>query len=138
VQSDVTEYASKSTHGTALGLQVPGGPDLGGIQIASNGDVVVQNVEDDATLNQILTFPHGATKPSNTIQYPGTGWGTGFKFFALSGNRFYAPAYIVENFSDVATRPAQFAYPSGRELLVQKTISSTEPFAYGMAVSPGK
>ena len=49
---------------------------------------------DDATLNQILTFPHGSTKPSNTIQYPGTGWGTGFKFFALSGNRFYAPAYM--------------------------------------------
>ena len=138
VQSDVTEYAYKLTHGKALGLQVPGGPDLGGIQIASNGDVVVQNVEDDATLNQILTFPHGSTKPSNTIQYPGTGWGTGFKFFALSGNRFYAPAYIVENFSDVVTRPAEFAYSSGRELLVQKTISSTEPFAYGMAVSPGK
>lgn len=138
VQSDVTEYAYKSTHGKALGLQVPGGPELGGIQIGSNGDVVVQNVQDDATLNQILTFPHGATKPSSTIQYPGTGWGTGFKFFSLAGNRFYAPAYIVENFLDVATRPAQFAYPSGRELLVQKTISSTEPFAYGMAVSPGK
>jgi hypothetical protein len=138
VESDVTEYGYKSTHGTALGLQVPGGPALGGIQIASNGDVVVENVEDDATLNQILTFPHGSKKPSHTIQYPGTGWGTSFKFFALSGDRFYAPAYIVENFLDVATRPAAFAYPSGRELLVQKTISSTEPFAYGMAVSFGK
>ena len=126
------------THGKALGLQVPGRLISVGFKIASNGDIVVQNVQDDATLNQILTFPHGATKPSNTIQYPGTGWGTGFKFFALSGKRFHAPAYIVENFPDVVTRPAQFAYPSGRELLVQKTISSTEPFAYGMAVSPGK
>lgn len=138
VQSDVTEYANKSTHGTALGLKVPGGPGLGGIQIASDGDVVVENVEDDATLNQILTFPHGSKKLSSEIQYPGTGWGTGFKFFALSGSRFYAPAYIVENFSDVVTQPAEFGYPSGRELLVQKTSSSTEPFAYGMAVSPGK
>ncbi|HEX4012327.1 MAG TPA: hypothetical protein VHX17_00400 [Candidatus Cybelea sp.] len=136
--SDVTKYAYKSTHGTALGLQVPGGPDLGGIQIAGNGDLVVQNVQDDATLNQVLTFPQGSKTPSNTIQYPGVGWGTGFKFFALSGKRFYAPAYIMENYGDVATRPAQFAYPSGRELLVQKTISSTEPFVYGMAVSPGK
>jgi hypothetical protein len=138
VVSDVTEYAYKSTHGTALGLQVPGGPALGGIQIASNGDVVVENVEDDATLNQVLSYPHGSKKPSSTIQYPGTGWGTSFKFFALSGNRFYAPAYIVESYLDVATRPAKFAYPSARELLVQKTSSSTEPFAYGMAVSPRK
>ncbi|HEY1867142.1 MAG TPA: hypothetical protein VGG70_02530, partial [Candidatus Cybelea sp.] len=97
-----------------------------------------ENVEDDATLNQILIYPHGSTKPSHTIQYPGVGWGTGFKFFALLGNRFFAPAYILENYSYVASRPAEFAYPSGHQLLVEKSLSASRPIAYGMAVSPGK
>jgi len=138
VQSDVIEYPNKSTSGTPLGLQVPGGPDLGGIKVASNGDLLVENAQDDATLNQILTFPHGSTSPSNTIQYPGVGWGTGFKYFALMGNRIFAPAYVAPNFLYVATTPAEFAYPSGRELKVQGKLSSAVPFAYGFAISPGR
>ncbi len=138
LQSDVIKYGNKSTTGKALGLKVPGGPQLGGIQVASNGDLVVQNVQDDATVNQILTFPHGSISPSNTIQYPGTGWGTGFKFFALSGNRIFAPAYVAPNFSFVAATPAEFSYPSGRQVIVQSKLGSTGPFSYGFAVSPGK
>jgi hypothetical protein len=136
LQSDVIEYPRKSTKGKPLGLQVPGGPQLGGIQIASNGNLVIQNVQDDATLNQILTFPPGSTKPSNTIQYPGTGWGTGFIFFALTGNRIFAPAYIAPNFSFIVSTPAEFAYPSGRQVAVQSKLGG--PFSYGFAVSPPK
>lgn len=138
LQSDVIEYANKSTTGTALGLQPPGGPQIGGLQVASNGDLLVQNGQDDATVNQILTFPHGSTSPSNTIQYPGTGWGTAFKFFALMGNRIFAPAYVAPNFSYVAATPAEFAYPSGRQINVQSKLGSTGPFSYGFAVSPGE
>ena len=105
--------------------------------MTSAGDIVVENGQADATLNQILTYTHGSTKPSNTIQYGGVGWGTGFKFFALLDDRLFAPAYVAESFSDVATTLAEFAYPSGRQRFVQTPLGSSQPFAYGIAVSPG-
>jgi hypothetical protein len=137
VESDVIKYAYKSTKGKAMHLQVPGGPELGGIALTTQGDLVVENVQDDATLNQVLTFAGGSKKPTSTIQYGGTGWGTAFKFFALLGNRFYAPAYIAENLSDIAGTPAEFAYPSGRQLFVQDPAHEAGPWSYGFAVSPG-
>jgi hypothetical protein len=137
VESDVIKYAYQSTKGKALGLHVPGGPELGGIAVDSQADIIVQNVQADATLNQILTFLHGSKAPSNTIQYGGTGWGTAFKFFALAGNRFYAPAYIAPSLGYIADTPAAFAYPSGRQLFVQNPATVAGPWSYGFAVSPG-
>lgn len=137
VESDVIKYAYQSTKGKALNLQVPGGPQLGGIAVTTRGDLVVENVQDDATLNQILTFASGSKEPTSTIQYGGTGWGTAFKFFALLGNRFYAPAYIAESLSYIAGTPAEFAYPSGRQLMVQDPARAAGPWSYGFAVSPG-
>jgi hypothetical protein len=137
-QSDVREYAYRSTHGKALHLHVPGGPELGGIAVTSAGDIVVENDQDDATLNQVLTFAQGSKKPLQTIQYGGVGWGTGFKYFALFGDRLFAPAYVVENFGYVVTTLAEFDYPSGREVFVQNPALTSLPFAYGIAVSPGK
>jgi hypothetical protein len=136
VQSDVREYGYQSTQGKALHLHVPGGPDLGGVAVTSSGDIVVENGEDDATLNQILTYKPGSKRPSSVIQYGGAGWGTGFKFFALLGNKLFAPAYIAENFSYVATSLAAFDYPSGRELFVQNPALISQPWSYGIAVSP--
>jgi hypothetical protein len=136
-QSDVREYAYQSTHGKALHLHVPGGPALGGIAVTAAGDIVVENEQDDATLNQVLTFAHGSKKPLTRIQYGGAGWGTGFKFFALFGDRLFAPAYVVESFGYVVTTLAEFDYPSGREVFVQNPTLTSLPFAYGIAASPG-
>jgi hypothetical protein len=137
-QSDVRKYAYQSTHGKSLRLHVPGGPDLGGIALTSSGEILVENVQDDATLNQVLTFAHDSKKPAGTIQYGGDGWGTGFKFFALLGDRLFAPAYVAESFGYVVTTIAEFDYPSGREVFVQNPALTSLPFAYGIAVSPGK
>lgn len=137
VESDVIKYARGSTKGKALNLQVPGGPQLGGIEVTAHGDLVVENVQADATLNQILTFAGGSKKPTSTIQYGGTGWGTAFKFFALLGNRIYAPAYIAQSLSYVAGTPAEFAYPSGTQLRVQDPAHEAGPWSYGFAVSAG-
>jgi hypothetical protein len=137
-QSDVIEYPYGSTQGKALHLHVPGGPDLGGVAVTSTGELVVENDQDDATLNQILTFVHRSKKPTTSIQYGGSGWGTAFKFFALSGNRLFGSAYIAENLPFVVTALAEFDYPSGRELSVQKPTGTSQPFIYGVAVSPGK
>ncbi|HEX3672078.1 MAG TPA: hypothetical protein VHT92_10300 [Candidatus Cybelea sp.] len=137
VESDVIKYANRSTKGRALNLQVPGGPQLGGIEVTPRGALVVENVQADATLNQILTFARGSKKPTSTIQYGGTGWGTVFKFFALLGNRVYAPAYIVQSLSYIAATPAEFAYPSGTQVLVQDPAHGAGPWSYGFAVSAG-
>jgi hypothetical protein len=134
VESDVIEYPYGSTKGKALGLEVPGGPELGGLAFDAKGDLLVENVQDDATLNQLLTFPQGSKTPTNTIQYGGTGWAS-FKYFALDGNRYFAPAYIAENLSYVPSPAAAFEYPSGRQLFAQTTPLA---FAYGIALSPGK
>ena len=137
VQSDVIKYPYQSTQGKALNLKVPGGPQLGGIAVDARGDLVVQNLQADATLNQILTFARGSNKPSSTVQYGGSGWGTAFKFFALHGKRLYAPAYIAQSFAYILDTPAAFAYPSGRQLFVQNPASAPGPWSYGFAVSPG-
>ncbi|HXB84084.1 MAG TPA: hypothetical protein VNU22_12115 [Candidatus Acidoferrum sp.] len=137
VESDVIKYGYQSTKGKALNLQVPGGPQLGGIAVTQSGDLVVENVEDDATLNQILTFGGGSKKPTSTIQYGGTGWGTAFKFFALLENRLYAPAYVAQSLSFLVGTPAEFTYPSGRQLSVQDPAHAAGPWSYGFAVSPG-
>jgi hypothetical protein len=134
LQSDVIEYPYGSTRGKALGLNVPGGPDLGGLAFDAKGDLLVENVQDDATLNQLLTFPPGSKTPANTIQYGGTGWAS-FKYFALDGNRYFAPAYITENLSYVPSTAAAFDYPSGRQLFAQ---TAPVAFVYGMAISAGK
>lgn len=138
VESDVIEYAYRSTKGQELNLQVPGGPQLGGIAVTSHGDLVIENVQADATLNQILTFPRGSKSPSSSIQYGGSGWGTAFKFFALLGDRLYAPAYVAQSFAYVAATPAAFAYPSGKQLFVQNPATGAGPWSYGFAVSPGE
>jgi hypothetical protein len=137
-QSDVRKYPDKSIDGKALHLRVAGGADFGGVAAASPGDVIVQNVQDDATLNQVLTFAHHAKRPTSAIQYGGEGWGTGFKFFALLGNQLFAPAYVAQSFGYVVTTLAEFKYPSGREVFVQNPALTSLPFAYGVAVSPGK
>jgi hypothetical protein len=134
VESDVIEYPYGSTKGKALGLEVPGGPELGGLAFDAKGDLLVENVQDDATLNQLLTYPPGSKTPTNTIQYGGTGWAS-FKYFALDGNRYFAPAYIAENLSYVPSTAAAFDYPSGRQLFAQ---TAPIAFAYGMALSAGK
>jgi hypothetical protein len=136
-QSDVRKYPYQSVHGKALHLHVPGGSLFGGVAVNPAGDVVVENVQDDATLNQILTFAQGSGRPMRRIQYGGDGWGTGFKFFALLGHRLFAPAYVVESFGYVVTTLAEFEYPSGREVFVQNPALASLPFAYGIAVSPG-
>ncbi len=137
VESDVIKYAYQSTKGKALNLQVPGGPQLGGIAVTQRGDLVVENDQDDATLNQILTFRGGSKKPTSSIQYGGTGWGTAFKFFSLLGNALYAPAYIAQNLSFLIATPAEFAYPSGHQLFAQNPANAAGPWSYGFAVSPG-
>jgi hypothetical protein len=137
LESDVIKYTYQSTKGKTLNLQVPGGPDLGGIAVTQRGDLVVENVEDDATLNQILTFARGSKKPTSTIQYGGTGWGTAFKFFALLDDSLYAPAYIAQSLSFFVGTPAKFAYPSGRQLFVQNPANAAGPWSYGFAVSRG-
>jgi hypothetical protein len=137
-QSDVREYQYQSIHGVPLHLHVRGGALFGGIAVTSAGDIVVENVQDDATLNQVLTFAQNSKKLIGTIQYGGDGWGTGFKFFALLGQRLFAPAYVVESFSYVVTTVGEFEYPSGREIFVQNPALVSLPFAYGVAVSTGK
>lgn len=137
VESDVIRYGYQSTNGKALKLRVPGGPELGGIAVTAAGDLVVENVQADATVNQILTFAKGSRRPTSTIQYGGVGWGTAFKFFALLGNRLYAPAYIAQNFTFLIGTPAEFTYPSGRQLFVQSPANAAGPWSYGFAVSPG-
>jgi hypothetical protein len=134
LQSDVIEYPYGSIKGKALGLEVPGGPELGGLAFDAKGDLLVENVQDDATLNQLLTFRSGSKTPNNTIQYGGTGWSS-FKYFALDGNRYFAPAYIAENLSYVPSTAAAFDYPSGRQLFAQ---TAPLAFVYGMAISAGK
>jgi hypothetical protein len=136
-KSDVRKYAYQSTHGKSLHLHVPGGALFGGIAVTPEGDILVENGQDDATLNQLLTFAHDARRPTVVIQYGGDGWGDGFKFFALLGDRYFAPAYVVAGFGYVATTIAEFKYPSGREVLVQNPALTSLPFAYGFAVSTG-
>ncbi len=136
-QSDVREYTTGSTKGRALGLRARGGLDLGGIAIAPNGDIVVENGQADGTFNQLLTFPQGKKRPSNVIQYGGEGWGVGFKFFALLGGKLFAPAYVAETFSYVVTTPGAFDYPSGSQLFAENPALTSLPFAYGFAASPG-
>jgi hypothetical protein len=136
-KSDVRKYAYQSTHGRSLHLHVRGGALFGGIAVTDKGDIVVENNQDDATLNQILTYARHSRRPTSTIQYGGDGWGDGFKFFALLGDRLFAPAYVMAGFGYVATTVAEFKYPSGREVLVQNPALTSLPFAYGFAVSPG-
>jgi hypothetical protein len=136
VQSDVRKYAYQSTNGQELNLQVPGGPFLGGIAVTRNGDIVVENSQADATLNQILTFSGGSKQPSSTIQYGGVGWGTGFKYFALLGNQIFAPAYIAESLGFIANTPAEFDYPSGRQRFAENPALTSSPISYGFAASP--
>jgi hypothetical protein len=136
VQSDVRKYAYQSTKGEELNLQVSGGPFMGGIAVTPKGDIVVENSQADATLNQILTFPSGSKTPSSTIQYGGVGWGTGFKYFALLGNRIFAPAYIAESLSFIANTPAEFDYSSGRQRFAESPADTSAPISYGFAASP--
>jgi hypothetical protein len=134
-ESDVVEYAYQSTSGKHLHLRVPGGPELGGIAVDSAGELVVENVQDDATLNQILTFAKGAKRPRKPITYGGDGWGTAFKFFALLDNHLFAPAYVSELFGFVVDTVAEFDYPTGRQLFAQNPALAPAPFVYGFAVS---
>jgi hypothetical protein len=136
-KSDVRKYAYQSTRGKSLHLHVRGGALFGGIAVTSQGDILIENGQDDATLNQLLTFAHDSKRPTGMIQYGGDGWGDGFKFFALLGDRFFAPAYVVAGFGYVATTIAEFKYPSGREVFVQNPALTSLPFAYGFAASPG-
>lgn len=137
-KSDVRKYPYQSTRGRSLHLHVPGGRLFGGIAVPSAGDILVENVQADATLNQILTFAHHSKTPVGAIQYGGDGWGDGFKFFAVLGDRLFAPAYVAEGFGYIATTIAEFKYPSGHLVFVQNPALTSLPFAYGFAVSPGR
>lgn len=134
--SNVVKYSLQTKKLRNLNLQAPGGNDFGGLAIDAAGNLVVENDQADATLNQLLVFAPGSKKPSATIQYGGSGWGTSFRFFAMLGTRFVAPAYVSENFPFVISTIATFDYPSGRELHVQHREPAPAPFVYGFAVSP--
>jgi len=134
--SNVLKYSSQTKKLRNLNLQAPGGNDFGGLAIDRSGNLVLENDQADATVNQMLIFAPGSKKPSATVQYGGSGWGTSFRFFALLGTRFVAPAYVSENFPFVISTIATFDYPSGRELHVQHREPAPAPFVYGFAVSP--
>ncbi|MEO6990035.1 MAG: hypothetical protein ABI346_03910 [Candidatus Baltobacteraceae bacterium] len=129
--SDVREYAYQSTKGTELNLNVPGGPQLGGLSVDTKGNLIISNVQDDATLGQLLTFAAGSKTPTSAIQYGGEGWHP--HFFVRRGDRLFTSAFISENLTGTL---AEFDYPSGRELLVQNPTLTSTPFLYGFAASP--
>jgi hypothetical protein len=131
VQSDVRKYAYPATKGSALNLNVPGGPFLYGVTVTTTGDLIVANTQDDDTLSQILTFAHGSKTPTSTIQYGGGGWGP--EFFAVLGDQFFAPAYLSE--LPLANAMAEFAYPSGKERFVESPKLVAPGFFYGFAAS---
>jgi hypothetical protein len=145
-QTDVMKYAAGSTTGTRLHLKSPG-PGLSvfyGVTGAANGDVVVGSLHEGYAFDQILTYHPGSQTPASRIEY-GNDWYP--LFFALAGDRLFAPAFLEQggaasagilSFFDliIGDVPAEFAYPSGRELLVESPVKLTPGFYYAYAISP--
>jgi hypothetical protein len=145
-QTDVMKYARGSTNGTRLHLKSPG-PGLGvfyGVSGAADGSLLVGNLHEGYALDQILIFPRGAQSASRIIQY-GNFWFP--LFFALAGNRLFAPAFLEQGGASsggilsffnliIGDEPAEFEYPSGRELLVESAKKLAPGFYYAFAFSP--
>jgi hypothetical protein len=133
--SDVLKYAAGSTHGVRMNLQAPGGNLFWNVAVDGKGDVVVANVQEIGTVNQLLVFPSGSTRPAHTVQY-GLGWYP--NYFALDGDRFFTLAYMVNELPPGAPpngEPAEFAYPSGHERLVESPKLLDPGYYFGYAVS---
>ena len=136
IQSDVLKFTPGSKNGVALDLKAPGGNLFWGVAIDAKNDVVVMNDLEIGTVNQILVFPSGSTRPKQTLQY-GLGWYP--EEFALRGNRLFAPAFMVNELPPGAVpngEPAEFDFPSGRELLVESPKLLNPGYYFGYAVSP--
>jgi hypothetical protein len=134
--SDVLKYAPGSTKGVRLNLKAPGGNLFWNVAVDDKGDVVVSNVQEVGTINQVLVFPRGSTRPAHTVQY-GLGWYP--NYFALQGDRFYTLAYMVNEMPAGTIpngEPAEFDFPSGREHFVESPKLLTPGYYFGYAVSP--
>ena len=84
------------------------------------------NDQEIGTVNQILVFPSGSTKPKQTVQY-GLGWYP--EEFALWGNHLFAPAFMVNELPPGVVpsgEPAEFDFPSGRELSSAPSCSTQD------------
>jgi hypothetical protein len=136
VQSDVLKYAPGSKRGAPLNLKAPGGNLFWGVAVGAKNDIIVMNDQEIGTINQILVFPSGSTSPTKTVQY-GLGWYP--EYFALQGDRFFAPAFMVNELAPGVVpsgEPAEFAFPGGRELLVESPKLLNPGYYFGYAVSP--
>jgi NHL repeat len=136
VVSDVLKYAPGSNKGVRLNLTAPGGNLFWNVAVDDKGDIVVANVQEVGTVNQILVFPRGSRRPAHAVQY-GFGWYP--LYFALQGTRFYTLAYMVNEFPPGAIpygEPAVFDYPSGRERFVESPKLLNPGYYFGYAVSP--
>ncbi len=145
-ETDVMKYARGSTKGTRLHLKPPG-PGLDvfyGIAVATNGDLVIGDLHEGYALDQILIYPRGSPVAANSVQY-GNYWFP--LFFALGGDRLFAPAYLEQGGAScggilcffnliIGDEPAEFAYPSGREILVESAKKLAPGFYYAFAFSP--
>jgi hypothetical protein len=134
-QTDVVKFARGSTKGARLHLKAPGLNYFYGIAVDSKGDVVVANSQEVGAISQILIFPHGSHNPTRSVQY-GDGWSP--LYFALDGDRLFAPAYLEQGTTSLLTigdEPAEFEYPSGSERFVENPKLAAPGFFFAFAIS---
>jgi hypothetical protein len=145
-ETDVMKYARGSTKGMRLHLKAPG-PGLDvfyGIAVAAAGDLVIGNLHEGYALDQILIFPRGSQTAASTVQF-GNYWYP--LFFALAGNTLFAPAFLEQGGAAgggflsffnliIGDEPAEFQYPTGRELFVENAKKLAPGFYYAFAFSP--
>ncbi len=134
--TDVMKYSPGTTKGTQLHLLAPGLNDFYGIAVDGNANLVIGNSQEAGTIHQLLLFPHGSRSATVIAEY-GDGWFP--LFFALTGNRLYAPAYLEQGTGSLMTLgdvPAEFDYPSMNQRLVANPRLVGTSFYYGFALSP--
>ncbi|MBV8198174.1 MAG: hypothetical protein JO263_08560 [Candidatus Eremiobacteraeota bacterium] len=134
--TDVMKYGPGATKGTRLQLSASPYSDFYGIAVDAKGNLVVANSLEVGTIDQILVYPPGSHRPAASAQY-GDGWFA--LFFALAGNRLFAPAYLEQGTGSLMTLgdvPAEFDYPSMRQRLVENPKLAGTAFYFGFALSP--
>jgi hypothetical protein len=120
--SAVNEYKPGAKTGTNLNLAFGSG---GGIQIDTNGDIVVAQQLNPSVL---LEFPQGKTQPSQSIPMPGGGEPFNFAFNRKS-KVLFAAEYYEDNQVD------RFAWPSAK---FQYVLANGFNNPSGVAVAPSE